>query len=645
LSTSGAGQEKQSRRASRRDAVRQLKRDLIRDAAKGVFAERGIDAASMREIARAAGYTTGSIYVYFATKEDLYGEVLRDTLDALNAAVVGSTDGVTSGRAEAALRGLWRFFVERPADFDLGFYLYGGARPAGLTQQLDGELNGRLDQVMRYIGTCLVVDGLASVEEAHHHAVVHATWIFGLLLMTNTGRIKAVRDAPEPLLETYFRVVKDRRSEKRRPATLGTAMTEIELATKPHLAIDPTERVSEHTERFRRFLDEDVAPLEKELAAVGVGTPAQPDKDEAGRMHPAVWEARREVQRRAGAAGLYAPHIRAEFGGRGFGRVEMHHVEEFVYRQSGLGLGLAALAWTEGPYPASERMAEPLRERYLEPLIKGEITCAFANTELGVGSDVLRMSTHAERDGSDWILNGRKGWITNAHFADVMHVVAVTDSGAGTKSLSMFMVDANMPGFQRGVDIPTMIDDGLTGELEFHDVRVPAENVVGEIGDGFALAMSCINWRRLCRGGMCAGWGQWLVDRAVRYAQQRQSGGKPIADLQSVQHMIARMDMDVYQTRATSLLAQAQIDQLGPFEMPLNHAVPRLISLMKVIIDEAFYRVADGAVQVHGGAGLRRGSPEEKLFRVARNLRIPAGTSEIQLNAIARGLLQGAPPV
>ena len=186
-----------------------------------------------------------------------------------------------------------------------------------------------------------------------------------------------------------------------------------------------------------------------------------------------------------------------------------------------------------------------------------------------------------------------------------------------------------------------MLADGLTGALEFVDVRVPADNIVGEIGDGFALAMSWINWRRLCRGGMCAGWGAWLLDRAVDYAQRRQSGGEAIAAHQAVQHLLANMHADVYQARATSLVAQAELDRIDPYRMPMHADAPRLISLVKVINDEAFFRVADTAIQVRGAVGLIQDSPEEKLFRVARNLRIPAGTSEIQRNAIARGLLKG----
>jgi acyl-CoA dehydrogenase len=289
-------------------------------------------------------------------------------------------------------------------------------------------------------------------------------------------------------------------------------------------------------------------------------------------------------------------------------------------------------------------MSSQLRDRYLAPLVRGEITLAFANTELRGGSDVLGMETHARRDGSDWIINGRKGWITNAHYCDVVQVVCVTQPGGRTRSLSMFLVDTKTPGFRRGADLPTMLDDGMTGEIEFDNVRVPQENLIGEEGDGFALAMMSINWRRLGRGGMCAGWGEWLIERAVKYANARAAGGKTLADYQAVQHMIARMDLDVHQARCTSLVTQAAIDELGPFELHLHPDVPRLVSLLKAGHDESFYRVCDNAVQVRGAAGLRRDSPEEKLFRIARNLRIPAGTVEIQLNAIARGLLRTPEP-
>ena len=405
-------------------------------------------------------------------------------------------------------------------------------------------------------------------------------------------------------------------------------------------ALGPSRRVQDYTSRFGRFLSEQAEPLETELAGRGLGTVWAPALDGKGRMHPEVWEARREVQRRSAAAGLYNPHVGADLGGGGFSRVEMQHVEEYVYRHAGLGLGLCGLAWTEGANPAIEHCSDAARGRYLEPLMAGEISAAFANTETSVGTDVLAMSTSARRDGSDWILDGHKAWITNAHFADVLQVIAVTNPGHGSRTLSMFLVDADAPGVTRGRDIPTMLGDGLTGELAFEGVRIPAENVVGDVGDGFALAMSWINWRRLCRGGMCAGWGYWLLDRAVERARTRQSGGRPIAELQAVQHLLADIDADIFSARSASLVAQAELDELGPYSIPLHHDAPRLISLIKVINDQAFFRVADNALQVHGGTGLLQNSPEEKLFRVARNLKIPAGTVEIQRNAIARGLLR-----
>lgn len=401
-----------------------------------------------------------------------------------------------------------------------------------------------------------------------------------------------------------------------------------------------SERVLDYERRFRDFLDRDVAPLEASLAEAGVGTPAYPKLDADGRMHPEMWKARRQVQRRAGELGLYAPHITEANGGSGFTRVEMHHVEEFVYHESGLGLGLAALAWTEGPSPAHEHLSDAVCDQYLGPIVRGEMSTGFSNTEPNVGSDVLALETVAKRDGSDWILNGHKKWITAAGFSDTFLVTCVTSPGEGTRSLSMFLVDANDPGFSRGPDNPTLMNDGFTGELILEDVRLPAERLVGEVGDGFALAMSWINWRRMCRGGMCAGWGEWLVERAVRRAHRRIAGGKAIGEHQAVQNTIAEMDLEVYQLRSTSLVAQAHLDEMGAFDLRLDRDAPRLVSLIKVISDEAFYRVADKAIQVHGAAGLQIGTPEEKLFRVARNLRIPAGTTQVQYNAISRSRLR-----
>jgi AcrR family transcriptional regulator len=189
---------------SRHESVRRFKRELIRDAAKQVFAANGIEGASVREIAKTAGYTTGAIYTYFASKEELYAEVLRDSLDALLAEVRGASEADPEHRSAAALRALWSFYDTRRADFELGFYLYGGARPAGLTRELDRDLNARLDRVVDVIGEGLVVDGVAPPERAHRAAVGHATWIFGLLLMSTTGRIRSLGEDAEQQLTDHL---------------------------------------------------------------------------------------------------------------------------------------------------------------------------------------------------------------------------------------------------------------------------------------------------------------------------------------------------------------------------------------------------------------------------------------------------------
>lgn len=200
---SGMGMPSESRRA----AVRQFKRQLIQDAAKRVFLEHGIDGASMREIAKSAGYSTGVIYTYFATKEELYAEILRDTLEAQYAAVVESTSERTRDRAITAMRCLWRFYQQHPEAFDLGFYLHGGVRPAGLTRELDRELNALLDRVVSHVGECLAADGLAGEQDAHHQAVVHVTSLFGLMLMVRTGRLRSLKEEVDPMLESYLRIM------------------------------------------------------------------------------------------------------------------------------------------------------------------------------------------------------------------------------------------------------------------------------------------------------------------------------------------------------------------------------------------------------------------------------------------------------
>lgn len=405
--------------------------------------------------------------------------------------------------------------------------------------------------------------------------------------------------------------------------------------------LSPSPRAADVLCALEGFIERAVVPLERDLqrrlAETGGSSAGPVALEPDGRLSPLVWEARREVARRSAAAGFYTLHLPEDVGGGGFSRTEMFFIEEAVYAR-GLGLAPATLAWTEGPSPMVMHFNAEQRRRFLEPLMRGEWTAAGAITEPGAGSDILGIQTRAVRDGDEWVLSGHKAYITNAQYCDIAAVAAVTDPGAGKRRLSVFLVEASRPGFRRGATYRTLMDDGLTSEIFLDDVRIPDANRLGEVGDGLMLVLSFINWRRLGRGGMCSGWGKFLIDRSLRYAETRRAFGAPIGNFQAVQHMIADMYVDWYGARSLSLAAQWELDRLGPYRIPLAAEAVRLIATIKLANDEAFYRIADRALQLHGAAGLTKDNPVETLFRIARNLRIPAGTDEIQRNMIARSL-------
>ena len=288
-------------------------------------------------------------------------------------------------------------------------------------------------------------------------------------------------------------------------------------------------------------------------------------------MHPAVWEARREVQRRSAAAGLYNPHVGAAVGGGGFTRAEMQHVEEFVYRHSGLGLGLAALGWTEGANPAIEHCSDAAREQWLEPLMAGEITAAFANTEIsrrhrrpGDGDPraprrLATGSSTAPRPGSPTPTSPTSSRSPpspspapapgRCRCSSSTRPRPGSPAAATSRRCSTTASPASCTSTACGCRPRTSSARSATGS------RWPWP---GSTGDASAAA------------GCAPGWGEWLLARAIDRARERTSGGRPIAELQAVQHMLADMDADVYAARAASLQAQAELDAMpgGAFGDP-----------------------------------------------------------------------------
>ncbi len=275
---------------------------------------------------------------------------------------------------------------------------------------------------------------------------------------------------------------------------------------------------------------------------------------------------------------------------------------------------------------------EEQRQRFLPPLVAGEHIAAWALTEPGGGSDAAALRTTAiERDGT-YFLNGSKMFITNGHEAERYVVFATQDPSKGYKGISAFVVPRNAPGFQVN---PLHGKMGMRGsstcELVFQDTPVPTENLLGEEGQGFRYAMAILDASRIVVAAQCLGIGQSALEAAVRYAQQRETFGKPIAQHQAIQFMLADMATDVYAARVATMNAATLKDNEEPF---INAA-----SMAKLIASEMCVRVASQAVQVHGGYGYFKESAVERIFRDSRVTTIYEGTSEIQRLVIARQIL------
>jgi alkylation response protein AidB-like acyl-CoA dehydrogenase len=271
-------------------------------------------------------------------------------------------------------------------------------------------------------------------------------------------------------------------------------------------------------------------------------------------------------------------------------------------------------------------------QRLIPPLAAGKEIAAWALTEPSGGSDAAALKTTAtERDGT-YFLNGSKMFITNGYEADSTVVFATQDASKGYKGVSAFVVPKNSPGFQVN---PLHGKMGMRGsstcELVFQDTPVPAENLLGEEGQGFRYAMEILDASRIIIAAQCVGIGQSALEAAVRYAQQRETFGKPIAQHQAIQFMLADMATDVYAARVATMNAATLKDNDQPFINPA--------SMAKLIASEMCVRVASQALQIHGGYGYFRESPVERIFRDSRVTTIYEGTSEIQRLVIARQLL------
>lgn len=286
-----------------------------------------------------------------------------------------------------------------------------------------------------------------------------------------------------------------------------------------------------------------------------------------------------------------------------------------------------------GTYAISQAAPEHLRDFWVSRAAQGKSIAAFALTEPDAGSDVAAIKTTARRDGDAYVLDGNKCFISNAGVADFYTVFARTGTDAsGRASLSAFVVGAKMPGFSV-VNRTEMISLHPIGEIEFKGCRVPADNLVGAEGDGFLLAMRTMDMFRASVGAAACGMARRALDEAVQYSTSRKQFGRLLAEHQLIQDKLADMVTELDAARLLVYRA-AHLKDIGTVR------VTREASEAKLFATEAACRIIDSAVQIHGGAGLVRGSVVERLYRDVRALRIYEGTSEIQKLIIAGQLLK-----
>ncbi|MFC4405527.1 acyl-CoA dehydrogenase family protein [Haloarchaeobius iranensis] len=330
---------------------------------------------------------------------------------------------------------------------------------------------------------------------------------------------------------------------------------------------------------------------------------------------------------------LVAPTIDPEYGGAGMDLLESVVVTEELWRADP-GIGSAIGSRGFGSTMIQEFGDDWMKAEWLPRVASGESATCSCISEPAHGSNVAGIETRAERDGDEWALNGTKMWITNGTVADVAVVMAKTDPDAGHRGITAFLVPTDLDGFET-----TKIDNKLgirasdLAEIVLDDVRVPAENVIGEVGKGFYQLMAFFADGRTNVAAQAIGTAQAALDAAVDYAAEREQGGQRIGEYQAIRHKLSEMATNVEAARSLAYRAATHVED-GDDDVAAKFA-----SMAKLFASEHAVDVADEAIQVHGGAGFVTDHPVERFYRDARITKIYEGTSEIQKNIIADRLL------
>ena len=376
------------------------------------------------------------------------------------------------------------------------------------------------------------------------------------------------------------------------------------------------ETITQLVDLIERFVRERLVPAENQMA-------------EEGKLPDDILQEMKEL-------GLFGLTIPEEYGGLGLTMEEEILVAIALGRTSPAfrsimgtnnGIGSAAIVF-DG--------TEEQKQKYLPKYASGEWISCFCLTEPDAGSDAASLKTTAVRDGDHYILNGTKRYITNAYVANTFNVMARTDpENKGARGISSFIVDKDAPGITLGqVDKKMGQSGSMTCDVIFEDVRVPAENIIGEEGEGFITAMKVLDRGRLHIAGVSVGVAERLIADALDYAIQRKQFGKPIAEQQLIQGMLADCQTEAY---AAKCMVQETARKRDAGENVSTES-----SACKYFATEMVGRVADRAVQIHGGAGYMSEYAVERFYRDVRLFRLYEGTSQIQQIIIARNMIKGA---
>jgi len=362
---------------------------------------------------------------------------------------------------------------------------------------------------------------------------------------------------------------------------------------------------------LRKFVDKEIIPIER-------------DACRGADMKP---EVRERLSRMTKDMGLWHFATPVEFGGQGLGML----ARAVVWEQMGRTIALPTRKWQIfGPEisPTLYLLDERQRADYLLPVVRGEKKDCFAQTEPDAGGDPARMRTTAVRDGNDYIINGSKRFITSGDTANFAQVIAKTDLAKGSHGgISAFLVDMDTPGVQVLRKELTMMDDEPC-EIAFDNVRVPAWKRIGAEGDGFKVGQAWINHGRIRHGARALGVMERCIEMAVSYAKQRITFGKPLADRQAIQWMIADSWMELQGLRMMVYRTAWKYDR--------NEDVRYDAYMIKMRGDKLSFKCADKCMQIHGGAGLMRELPIEKFWRDQRSMMITEGPEEVLKSALAR---------